>query len=179
MRTTGPFTIKQCNRVADAWSVVCGPGVRIPPLPFHSFHRYHHSTTMSPPLGGSLQLLSCSFFSCFSSRARRGSLPSSPDPEGGDSSTYRLPRIREFLLVPRRFSIWREFLRNQISIKITSGWPILRFVSTISLVRPLQSFSVDLEGKLTRVQKALVFFFFSFFWEILDRFENWSNFPIL
>lgn len=115
---------------------------------------------MSPPLGGSLQLLSCSFFSCFSSRARRGSLPSSPDPEGGDSSTYRLPRIREFLLVPRRFSIWREFLRNQISIKITSGWPILRFVSTISLVRPLQSFSVDLEGKLTRVQKALVFFFF-------------------
>lgn len=32
LRATGPFTIKQCNRVADAWSVVCGPGVWVPPL---------------------------------------------------------------------------------------------------------------------------------------------------
>lgn len=81
MRTTGPFTIKQCNRVADAWSVVCGPGVRIPPLPFHSFHPvpplYHHVPTTWRFSSASLVIVFLSLLLCC---ALRGSLPSSLDP---------------------------------------------------------------------------------------------------
>jgi len=81
MRTTEPFTIKQCNRVADAWSVVCGPGAPVPPLSLHSFH-YHHSVAVSPPLRGSLRPVVSSFLLSFPfarSPALRDALPSTLD----------------------------------------------------------------------------------------------------
>lgn len=89
MRATGSFTIKQCNRVADAWSVVCGPrgageGERapVPPLSFHSFH---YSTTTPRRCPHHLEVLfGCSFppfcFSFpFAHPAHRDSLRSTLD----------------------------------------------------------------------------------------------------
>lgn len=85
MRTTEPFTIKQCNRVADAWSVVCGPGAPVPPLSFHSFH-YGTTTPWRCPLHlGVLFDWSfppfCSLSPLLYSPALRDSLPSTLDPK--------------------------------------------------------------------------------------------------
>lgn len=67
LRAPGPFTIKQCNRVADAWSVVCGPDFEshllssrvpsfkriVPPLrkpsPLHSIFKDWHCTLLFSP----------------------------------------------------------------------------------------------------------------------------------
>jgi len=84
MRTTGSFTIKQCNRVADAWSVVCGPRAPVPPLSFHSFH---YSTTTPRWCPHHLEVLfGCSFppfcsLYPFTSPAHRNSLRSTLDPK--------------------------------------------------------------------------------------------------
>lgn len=93
MRATGSFTIKQCNRVADAWSVVCGPRAPVPPLSFHSFHC---STTTPWRCPHHLEVLfgAASFLLSFPFAH-----PASPRlftfcarPEDGDSSTYWLLR---------------------------------------------------------------------------------------
>lgn len=49
LSATVAFTIKQCDRVTDAWNVVCGPGLTVPPLSllnsfsFFTTHTHTHS----------------------------------------------------------------------------------------------------------------------------------------
>ena len=103
LRAAGPFTIKQCNRVADAWSVVCGPsfGSHLPPPPGFSLSsndlsHYYLLAARPPPLSLSFVSLHSFLLAC---------MPIEPD---SAPATLGLdPRRRRCSFIPRSFSLTR------------------------------------------------------------------------
>lgn len=117
MRTTDSFTIKQCNQVADAWNVVCGPEAPRSHLSLSTLSSVVPPLRgVSPPLKGSPARFLFSFcfltpFALLLSLFLR-ELFTFYNPEGGDSSTLLATKIAREFRVSFHPTVINEFSRR-------------------------------------------------------------------